>query len=53
MNYITNKKDSEIINKLKAVFILMVVFIHTRAYTGKGYVDMTGGGIDLSVPTWL
>lgn len=53
MNYVISKKDSGIINKLKAVFILLVVFIHTRAYTGKGYVNMTGGGIDLSTPTWL
>ena len=50
MNYVIGKNDSEIINKLKAVFILLVVLIHTRAYTGKGYVNMTGGEIDLSTP---
>lgn len=27
MNYVISKKDSEIINKLKAVFILLVVFM--------------------------
>ena len=45
MNYVISKKDSEIINKLKAVFILFGGFYTYKSIYGeKGYVNMTGGG---------
>lgn len=53
MKYEISKEESRTIYILKAMFIILVVFIHTRAYTGKGYVDYGGGGLELDTPTWL
>lgn len=53
MRYSISINESKVINRLKAVFIVLVVLIHTRAYTLKGYVNYGNGGIDLNVPDWL
>lgn len=52
-NYKISNVESNAINALKGIFIILIVFIHTRAYTGKGFVDMVGRGIDLNTPVWL
>ncbi len=51
--YEINSKESQTINYLRAVFIILVIYIHTWVYTSKGYVNFGDGNLNLDTPVWL
>ena len=51
--YEINDRESRTILYLKAVFIILVLYIHTWAYTNKGYVNFGDGNLELNTPMWL
>ena len=51
--YEINSKESQTINYLRAVFIILVIYVHTWVYTSKGYVNFGDGNLTLVTPLWL
>lgn len=57
MSYAIEERESRTINGLKTIFTFLVILIHARAYTGKGYLDYGVGGVQgnltIVTPDWL